>query len=207
MFIPAEVFIKNDIQVIKLSSTLYSRPIYTDWKLIYLRKLLQCPKKHCLSLSYVNKINKLFERIVYNRFIVYLNDLHSTVTALLEATDNWALNIDQSDVNAVVFLDLKKAFDTVNHEILLRKLWHYGVRDLMHDWLLQWTFRKMVCEWLIITVSSFTVWHTPEDFFGPLLFLIFISDLPNYQSYSIPRMYADDTSLTFTNGDMNELNK
>ena len=34
MFIPAEVFIKNDIQVIKLSSTLYSRPIYTDWKLI-----------------------------------------------------------------------------------------------------------------------------------------------------------------------------
>ena len=42
---------------------------------------------------------------------------------------------------------------------------------------------------------------------GPLLFLIFISDLPNYQSYSMPRMYADDTILTFTNGDMNELNK
>ena len=42
---------------------------------------------------------------------------------------------------------------------------------------------------------------------GPLLFLTFISDLPNYQLYSIPRMYADDTSLTFTNGDMNELNK
>ena len=41
----------------------------------------------------------------------------------------------------------------------------------------------------------------------PLLFLIFINDLPNCHSYPIPRMYADNTSLTFTNGDMNELNK
>ena len=64
---------------------------------------------------------KLFEGIIYDKLFSYLTDnnliscrqsgfrsLHSTVTALLQATDNWAYNIDKGNVNAVVFLDLKK---------------------------------------------------------------------------------------------------
>ena len=60
--------------------------------------------------------------------------LHSTVTAILEATDNWAFNIDRGNVNAVAFLDLKKAFDTVDHDILLSKMNLYGIQGTALDW-------------------------------------------------------------------------
>ena len=78
-------------------------------------------------------VAKVFERIIYNQLYGYLtqNDLisshqsgfrslHSTVTVLLHATDNWAFNIDIGNVNDVVFLDLKRAFDTVDHSIFCR---------------------------------------------------------------------------------------
>ena len=80
-------------------------------------------------------VSKLFQKIIYQQLYDYLDkhkilntyqsgfrSLHSTMTALLETTNNWSINIDNGLLNGVVYIDLKKAFDTIDHAILLRKL-------------------------------------------------------------------------------------
>ena len=98
-------------------------------------------------ISVISVIAEVFERIIYDQLYNFLTNediisnhqsgfhsLHSTVTALLEDTDNWAFNIDRGNVNAVVFLDLKEAFDTIDHEILLSKMNLYGIQGTALDW-------------------------------------------------------------------------
>ena len=60
--------------------------------------------------------------------------LHSTLTALLEATNSWSVNIDNGFLNGVVFIDLKTAFDTIDHEIILRKLSYFGADQATAKW-------------------------------------------------------------------------
>ena len=58
----------------------------------------------------------------------------STLTDLLEATNSWSVNIDNGFLNGVVFIDLKKAFDTIDHEIILRKLSYFGADQATAKW-------------------------------------------------------------------------
>ncbi|CAB3999982.1 RNA-directed DNA polymerase from transposon X-element, partial [Paramuricea clavata] len=160
-------------------------------------------------ISIIPVVAKVFERIIYDQIYAFLTDnnllcnsqsgfrcLHSTVTALLESTNNWAYNIDQGRVNAVVFLDLKKAFDTVNHGILLSKLNAYGLGGAVGNW-----FKSYLSD---RSQKCYVNGHLSNN--RPLLFLLYINDLPNCLEHSQARMYADDTNLTFASNNIDDIN-
>ena len=164
---------------------------------------------------------KVFERTIYDQLCAYLmannllsthqsgfRSLHSTVTSLLEATDDWAFNIDQGNVNAVVFLDLKKAFDTVDHDILISKLCAYGIRGTSIEWFKSYLSERNQKCFLNGSLSSNRVLSCgiPQGtILGSLLFLLYISDLPNCLMHYQSRMYADDTHLTLAGNSVDSI--
>ena len=131
--------------------------------------------------------------------------LHSTLTAWLETSNNWCVNVDKGLLNGVIFIDLKKAFDTIDSEIILQKLAEYGVdQDALECFKSYLANRLQRCN-VNNHLSSKSLLNcgVPQgSIIGPLLFLIYINDLPNCLSLGSPRLYADDTNVTFAASDM-----
>ena len=172
-------------------------------------------------ISVLSVIANLFEKTTFNQVYTYLNEnkllskyqsgfrpIHSTPTALIDMTDNWYLNIDYGLTNAIMFIDLKKAFDTIDHGILLSKLELYGFKGASLD-----LFRDYHSDRTQVTVinnvnseTSFIRYGVLQGtILGPLLFLFYINDLPNCNLLSDVRMYADDTYLTYASKNPEEL--
>ena len=115
--------------------------------------------------------------------------------------------LDRKEITAVLFLDLQKAFDTVDHEILLKKLYHYGVRGKAHDLLKSYLSGRMQRTKIrnVFSELASILWGVPQgSVLGPLLFLIFINDLPN-ASDLISWLFADDTALALSSDNIQEL--
>ena len=122
-----------------------------EWKLarvtpVFKKGKLNNPCNYC-PISVIPTVAQIFEKIVYDQLYNYLNDnnlltscqsgfrsLYSTLTAVIETTNNWSVNIDDGLLNGVVFIDLQKAFDVIDHSILVRKLCNYGIDQTSLRW-------------------------------------------------------------------------
>ena len=116
-------------------------------------------------------------------------------------------NIDHGNVNAVVFLDLKEAFDTVDHAILLSKLNAYGIGSEWFKSYLSDRNQKCFVNGFLSPNRSLSCGIPQGTILGPLLFLIYINDLPNCLEHSQARMYADDTHLTLASNNVRDINQ
>ena len=122
---------------------------------------------------------------------------HSTELAILEITDTLKTSIDNNLITCGVFLDFSKAFDTVNHEILLRKLHKYGVRGKALDWFTSYLTKRTQYVKLgnVESESLQIVCGVPQgSTLGPLLFLLYINDLANSSDMLSFRLFADDAN-------------
>lgn len=162
--------------------------------------------------------SKLLERLMFTRLIDFLtlNDVldkyqfgfqkgKSTYMALITLIDKITKALDNGDIVIGVFLDFSKAFDTVDHKILLKKLEWYGIRNAPLKWFHDYLNKRYQYVTYNSTKSSekSIKCGVPQgSILGPLLFLLYINDLPTVSEACLNILFADDTNMFITGNDI-----
>ena len=132
----------------------------------------------------------------------------STVHAALELVESISTSIDTKLHCAGVFIDLKKAFDTVNHELLLKKLSFYGLRGIAIEWITTYlTNRKqyVMAHGHSSSMRYITCGVPQGSVLGPVLFLLYINDICNISNFVKFVLFADDTNIFCSSNSLHDL--
>ena len=129
---------------------------------------------------------------------------HSTDLALIQLVNKIATCIDQNKVTAGVFLDLSKAFDTIDHQILFYKLERYGIRGVALQWIKSYfqNGKQFVQYNNVSSSANIITCGVPQgSILGPLFFIFYVNDLQNALRFTESLLFADDTRVNYSHTD------
>ena len=154
-------------------------------------------------------LEKAVHEMVYNFLLQHkllspyqsgFRPLHSTATSLIDITNTILHNIDKGKLAGLAFLDLSKAFDTLDHDLLLTKLAGLGLSKSSVNWFNAYLTNRtqsVIINGIHCNAEPILYGVPQGSILGPLLFIMYINDLPTVTKYCKVHLYADDTRLFF----------
>ena len=165
--------------------------------------------------------SKILERAVHSMVYSYLQEnhllsnyqsgfrsLHSTSTCLTDVSNRLLQGVDRGQMSGMVFLDLSKAFDTIDHALMLTKLKDLGFSDAAVNWFRAYLSNRTqsVCVNGVVSDPQPIAFGVPQgSLLGPLLFIAYINDLPSVVNNCEIQLYADDTLLFYSSNSISDI--